>query len=78
MTRTPVDVPDELFARLREHFDDRQLVELTMAISLENMFGRTNWAFGIHGEGFSEGSTAFDPTPTRRTRLLPGRARASL
>src|SRR6266571_8255349 len=29
MSRTPVEVSDELFARLRDHFDDAQLVELT-------------------------------------------------
>src|SRR5437879_3142495 len=29
MSRTPVDVPDTLFAALREHFDDAQLVVLT-------------------------------------------------
>lgn len=61
MTRTPVDVPDELFARLREHFDERQLVELTMAIALENLYSRTNWALGIEGEGFSEGSYCVRP-----------------
>jgi AhpD family alkylhydroperoxidase len=61
MTRTPVDVSDELFARLREHFDERQIVELTMAIGLENLFSRSNWAFGIHGEGFSEGMYCVRP-----------------
>jgi len=61
MTRTPVDVSDGLFGRLREHFDERQLVELTMSIALENMFGRTNWALGIHGEGFSEGMYCVRP-----------------
>jgi AhpD family alkylhydroperoxidase len=55
MTRTPVAVTDELFARLREHFDERQMVELTMAIALENLYSRSNWAFGIEGEGYSEG-----------------------
>ena len=55
MTRTPVDVSDELFTRLREHFDERQMVELTMAIALENLYSRTNWTLGIGGEGFSEG-----------------------
>jgi AhpD family alkylhydroperoxidase len=72
ITRTPVDVSDELFARLREHFDERQLVEITMAISLENLFSRTNWAFGIEGEGFSEGiycvvpETAVEPEVAAR------------
>jgi AhpD family alkylhydroperoxidase len=55
MTRTPVEVSGELFARLREHFDERQMVELTMAIGLENLYSRSNWALGIEGEGYSEG-----------------------
>ena len=55
MTRTPVEVSDEQFARLREHFDERQMVELTMAIALENLYSRSNWAFGLEGEGFSDG-----------------------
>jgi AhpD family alkylhydroperoxidase len=61
MTRTPVEVSDELFGRLREHFDERQIIELTMAIGLENLYGRTNWALGIEGEGFSEGMYCVRP-----------------
>jgi AhpD family alkylhydroperoxidase len=55
MSRTPVEVPDDLFAALREHFDEAQLVELTSAIALENMRGRFNLALGIGAAGFSEG-----------------------
>ena len=61
MTRTPVEVTDELFGRLREEFDDRQMVELTMAIALENLYSRSNWALGIGGEGFSEGMYCVRP-----------------
>jgi AhpD family alkylhydroperoxidase len=61
MTRTPVEVTDELFAQLREHFDERQMVELTMAIALENLYSRSNWAFGLEGEGFSEGMYCVRP-----------------
>jgi AhpD family alkylhydroperoxidase len=61
MTRTPAEVSDELFARLREHFDERQLVELTMAIALENLYSRTNWALGLEGQGFSEGMYCVRP-----------------
>jgi AhpD family alkylhydroperoxidase len=61
MTRTPVEVSDELFARLQDHFDERQLVELTMVISLENLYTRFNWAMGIEGEGFSEGMYCVRP-----------------
>jgi AhpD family alkylhydroperoxidase len=61
MTRTPVEVTDELFSQLREHFDERQMVELTMAIGLENLYSRFNWAVGLEGEGFSEGMYCVPP-----------------
>jgi AhpD family alkylhydroperoxidase len=55
MTATPVQVSDELFAALRAHFEDRQLVELVNLIALENLRSRFNAAFGIGAAGFSEG-----------------------
>ena len=55
MTRTPVDVSDELFAALREHFDEPQLVELCNEIALENYRARFNWAFGIGSQDFAAG-----------------------
>jgi alkylhydroperoxidase family enzyme len=61
MTVTPVEVSDELFAELQEHFDSRQLVELTSAIAWENYRARFDHAFGVEAEGFSEG--AFCPLP---------------
>src|SRR5437763_3735893 len=42
MTRTPVEVPDELFSRLRESFNEAQLVELTTTIAWENYRARFN------------------------------------
>lgn len=39
MTRDVV-VPDELFARLREHFDDRRIVELTATVAAYNLVSR--------------------------------------
>jgi len=56
MTSTPATVTDELFDRLRERFDERQLVELTAAIAWENWRARFNWAFDIGAAGFSEGA----------------------
>jgi alkylhydroperoxidase family enzyme len=52
--RTPVEVTDELFARLEEHFDDKQIVELTAFLTVVNL-DRFNAAFGISSAGFSEG-----------------------
>lgn len=61
MSRTPVEVSDELFAALRAHFDEAQLVELTHIIALENMRGRFNLALGIGAAGFSEGMVCAVP-----------------
>lgn len=61
MTQTPADVPDELFAQLREHLDERQMVELTSAIAWENYRSRFNRAFAIEAEGFSEGAACVVP-----------------
>lgn len=61
MSRTPVEAPDTLFARLREYFDEAQLVELTSAIALENMRGRFNLALGVGAAGFSEGMVCAVP-----------------
>ncbi|HEU5002494.1 MAG TPA: carboxymuconolactone decarboxylase family protein [Actinomycetota bacterium] len=55
MSRTPVQVPDELFAALCQHFSEAQIVELTHLIALENYRGRFNLALGIGAAGFSEG-----------------------
>jgi alkylhydroperoxidase family enzyme len=64
MSRTPVEVPDELFGALRQHFTDAQLVELTFLIALENLRGRFNAALGVGAAGFSEGMVCAVPETT--------------
>jgi AhpD family alkylhydroperoxidase len=61
MSRTPTRVTDELFAAMREHFDERQLVELTNVIALENMRARFNSAFDMTPAGFSKGMVCVVP-----------------
>ena len=61
MSRTPAEVSDELFAELRSHFDDAQLVELTHVIALENLRGRFNRALGVGAAGFSGGQVCALP-----------------
>jgi AhpD family alkylhydroperoxidase len=63
VTHTPVEVSDELFAALREHFDERQMVELTNAIAIENLHARFNAALGIGSAGFTEGMACAVPEP---------------
>jgi alkylhydroperoxidase family enzyme len=65
MTKTPVEVPEALFAQLGQHFTEAQLVELTAAIAWENYRARFDHAFGIEAQGFSEG--AYCPLPERAT-----------
>ena len=58
--RTPVEVTDELFARMKEHFSDKQLVEITAHLTLVNL-DRFNAAFGIGSAGFSKGMVCLVP-----------------
>lgn len=47
MTITGQDVSDELFARLREIYDEDALVELTAAIAWENSSSKFNRAMRV-------------------------------
>jgi alkylhydroperoxidase family enzyme len=66
MTRTRVEVPDELFSALRSELDEAQLVELTAAIAWENWRARFNHALDVASGGFSRG--AFCPLPEKLDR----------
>jgi alkylhydroperoxidase family enzyme len=68
MTQTPVEVPDAMFARLREMFSEAGLVELTSAIAWENYRARFDHAFGIEGENFSEGAVCALPVRTAEAK----------
>ena len=75
--RTPVEVTDDLFTRVRSYFDERQLVEITALLTLVNL-DRFNAAFGIGSAGFSDGMVCVPPdrpapAPSEAsvTRLLP-------
>ena len=58
--RTPVEVTDELVARMKEHFSDEQLVEITALLTVVNL-DRFNAAFGIGSAGFSDGMVCLPP-----------------
>jgi alkylhydroperoxidase family enzyme len=61
MSRTPSEVDEGMVARLREHFDDAQMVELTNVIALENFRARFNHALGLEPQGFAEGAACVVP-----------------
>jgi alkylhydroperoxidase family enzyme len=52
MTDTSRDVEDALFQRLKQHYDDDTIAELTMIIAWENASARFNRAFRIPSQGF--------------------------
>jgi alkylhydroperoxidase family enzyme len=58
--RTPVEVTDELFKRVQEHFSDQQIVEMTALLTLVNL-DRFNATFGIGSAGFSDGMVCVVP-----------------
>ena len=51
MTVTPADIFDDLFADVRAHYSEEQIVELTATIALENYRARINRVFLIESEG---------------------------
>ena len=52
MTVTGQKVDDALFARVRKHFSEAEIVELTAAAALENFRSKFNTALGIEAQGF--------------------------
>ena len=52
MTITGEKVSDELWTRLRGHFSEAQLVELTAAVALENFRSKFNVPLGVESQGF--------------------------
>ncbi len=52
VTITGQRVDDALFAELRRHFTEPQIVELTAAIALENFRSKFNPALGVEAQGF--------------------------
>jgi alkylhydroperoxidase family enzyme len=63
MAATPVEVSDELFAGLRAHLTEAQLVELTTDIAAGNLRSRFNRVFHCRPAGFSEGT--YCPLPEK-------------
>ena len=52
ITYTDQKVDERLFARLKQHFSEPQIVELTAAVALENFRSKFNPALGVQAQGF--------------------------
>lgn len=51
-TITGQKVEPDLIARLKQHFDDTQIVELSAAVALENFRSKFNVPLGVEAQGF--------------------------
>jgi alkylhydroperoxidase family enzyme len=61
MTITGRDVDDALFARLREAYDEDQIVELTATIAWENASSKFNRALRVPAQGLWQRTDLEDP-----------------
>ena len=52
ITTTGQKVDEVLFAELKKHFSEGQIVELTAAIAMENFRSKFNPPLGIEAQGF--------------------------
>ena len=64
MTRSDRQMSDELFMRVRKHFAEDAIVELTGLIAFQNMSSKFNTALGVPPQGFC-------PIPIQRIGHTP-------
>ena len=50
ITDTPANVSDDLYARLRKQFSEKQLMQLGAQIAFENYRGRSNRIFNVESD----------------------------
>jgi alkylhydroperoxidase family enzyme len=65
VSATPVNVPDEFFAVLRQHFSEREIVELTAHVAHENYNAKSNRPLRVDANDFCE-----VPLHTQERRFL--------
>lgn len=51
MADTPSNVSDQLYAELRRHFSEEELIELAASAALENFRARWNRVFDVGSDG---------------------------
>lgn len=55
LSTAPADVPDDLYARVRQAIGDDALVELACQIAWEHYRSRFNRTFDVQSQGYCEG-----------------------
>jgi len=52
VTITDQNVDDTFFSRLKQHYTEAQIVELTAAVAIENFRSKFNPTLGVEAQGF--------------------------
>jgi alkylhydroperoxidase family enzyme len=63
MADTPSNVSDELYADLRQHFSEEQLIELAATAARENFRARSNRVFNVGSDGLYRKGLRFKQRP---------------
>jgi alkylhydroperoxidase family enzyme len=67
MADTPSNVSEELYAELRQHFSEEQLIELAAAAALENYRARYNRVFDVGSDGLYRKGLRFKQPVAQKT-----------
>ena len=67
MAETPANISDDLYAGLRSHFSEEQLLELGAQIAFENYRARLNRVFDIESDNLFMPLPAVEHTSARST-----------
>jgi alkylhydroperoxidase family enzyme len=63
MAQTPANVSDELYAELRRHFSEEQLIELAASAAQENFRARYDRVFDVGSDGLYRKGVRFKQKP---------------
>ncbi len=63
VTRSDTQASDEHIERLRKHFDDDAIIELTALIAFQNLSSKFNAALGVPAQGFCRRPSATSTSP---------------
>jgi len=73
VTRTDRRTDAALFGRLRRHFDDEAIVELTALVAYQNLSSQFNAALGVAPQGFCSAPAAPRASPAQPPAAGPSR-----
>lgn len=69
MTQTPLEIPESFRQKIRQHFSEAQMVEISATIAMENLRSRFYHAIGLESQGFTQGGFCVLPVERGGDRI---------